>query len=168
MKPAMLRSWCWWFVFGLPYVPHGGLRPCDGIYHHCICSFDVWGVPAILPKPCDKLYHCEKRPHAAVSNGDARFLRWWRVSHSCRYSESVTLMWTSMACLGCFTMRRFYHDALVATSAVVTWTMPYSKQSSAWNESWFQFSPAVTIKDQCQSCWLFSRWLLFSVERLMI
>ena len=46
---------------GLPYVPHGGLRPCDGIYHHCICSFDVWGGPASLPKPCDKLYHCEKR-----------------------------------------------------------------------------------------------------------
>ena len=46
---------------GLPYVPHGGLRPCEGIYHHCICSFDVCGVPASLPKSCDKLYHCEKR-----------------------------------------------------------------------------------------------------------
>ena len=27
---------------GLPYVPHGDLTPCDGIYHHCICSFDVF------------------------------------------------------------------------------------------------------------------------------
>ena len=45
----------------LPYVPRGGLRPCDGIYHHCICAFDVWGVPASPPKPCDRLYHCEKR-----------------------------------------------------------------------------------------------------------
>ena len=35
----------------LPYVPHGGLRPCDGIYHHCICSFDVWGFPPASPNP---------------------------------------------------------------------------------------------------------------------
>ena len=46
---------------GLPDVPHGGLSPCDGIYHHCMCSFDVWGVPASPPSPCDRLYHCEKR-----------------------------------------------------------------------------------------------------------
>ena len=32
--------------------------------------------------------------------------------------------WTSMACLEGFTMRRFYHDALVATSVGMTWTMP--------------------------------------------
>ena len=36
---------------GLPYVHHGGLRPCDGIYHHCICSFDVWEFPPALSNP---------------------------------------------------------------------------------------------------------------------
>ena len=47
---------------GLLYVPHGGLRPCDGIYHHCMCYFDVCvGGPASLPKSYNKLDHCEKR-----------------------------------------------------------------------------------------------------------
>ena len=70
-----------------------------------------------------------------------------------------------MAFLECFAMRRFYHDALVIPSVVVTWMMPYSKQSTSWSESWFQFSLAVTTKDQCKSCWWFSWWLIFSVER---
>ena len=46
---------------GLPYVPHEGSRPCDGIYHHCRCSFDMWGPPASPPKPCDRLHNFEKR-----------------------------------------------------------------------------------------------------------
>ena len=41
---------------GLPDVPHGGVRPCDGIYHHCRCSFDVWGVHASPPNPCDQIW----------------------------------------------------------------------------------------------------------------
>ena len=51
---------------GLPCVPHGGLRPCDGIYHHCRYFFDVWGVPASPPKPCDRLYECEKRSNVRM------------------------------------------------------------------------------------------------------
>ena len=155
----------------LPYVPHGGLRPCDGIYHHCICSFDVWGVPASQPKPCDRLYHCEKGHNARMQLSQTVMPVLWDdgVFHTVADILSQShWWWTSMACLECFTMRRFYHDALVATSEVVTWTMPYSKQSSSSRESWFQFSPEVTTKDQCQSCWWFSRWLIFSVERLMI
>ena len=49
---------------GLPYVPHGGLRPCDvsplQMFFSCV------GVPAIPPKPCDRLYHCEKRSNVRM------------------------------------------------------------------------------------------------------
>jgi len=44
-------------------------------------------------------------------------------------------------------------------------TMLYLKQSSPWSESWFIFSPEVTTKDQCKSCWWFSKWLVFLVEK---
>ena len=81
---------------GLPYVPHGGLSPCEGTDHHCIYSFDVWGVPASPPKPCDRLYHCEKRYNVRMQLSQTVMpVFWydaWRVLHGCRYSESVILV----------------------------------------------------------------------------
>ena len=152
----------------LPYVPHGGFRPCDGIYYHCRCSFDMWRVPASPPKHYDRLYHCEKRSNVGMQVYQTTMPVFWDdgVFHTVADILSQThWWWTSMACLECFTTRKFYLVALVATSVVLTWTMPYSKQSSSWSESWFQLSPEVTTKDQCKSCWWFSSWLIFSVER---
>ena len=89
--------------------------------------FDVREVPASPPNLCDRSYHCEKRfklrkqlsqKIMPVFCDDGVFdtvadipsqTHWW---------------WTSMACLEGFPMRRFYHDALVATSVVVACTMP--------------------------------------------
>ena len=111
---------------GLPDVPQRGLRPYDGIYHHCRCSSDVWGVLASPPNPCDISYHCEKRSNVSKQLSQTMMTVFCddSVFHTVANILSQThWWWTSMACLERLTLRRFYHDALVATSVVVTWTM---------------------------------------------
>ena len=96
---------------GLPFCPMEG-------YVHVMAFITIadvllmcGGFPASLSKPCDRLCHCEKRYNVRMQLWDNRVFHtvadilsqrhWW---------------WTSIACLECFTMRRFNHDALVATS----------------------------------------------------
>ena len=105
---------------GLPDVPHEGFRPCDGIYHHCRCPFDAWVIPQ-SSNPCDRLYRCEKRSNVRKQLPQTTMPVFCDdgVFHTVTHIVSQTpWWWTSMAGLEGFTVRRFYHDALVAASVV--------------------------------------------------
>ena len=98
----------------LPYVPQWRLT---SMWWHLsplhMFFWCVWGSRS-PPKPCEKRHNVRMQLSQPVFWDDGVFhtvadilsqSHWW---------------WTSMACLECFTMRRFYHHALVTTSEVVS------------------------------------------------
>ena len=103
---------------GLPYVPHGGLRPCDEMYHHCRCSFDVWGVPASPPKPCYRLYQSEKRSNVRMQLSQTMMHVFWDdgMFHTVANIGGGHLrhVWSISLCEDSTNaMRRFFHYAMI-------------------------------------------------------
>ena len=119
MKPAILLSWfTWWFVLVFRMCPMEAYVHVKAFITIAYVLFWCVGGPASLPKHCDKLYHCEKRYNVRMQLSQTVMPVFWDdgVFHTVADILSQShWWWTSMACLECFTMRRF------ATSEVVSY-----------------------------------------------